>query len=568
MLMGRSAEERLTRDTAIEACRRQGTAVAVGGSIDRIGRTYVITLEATNCGTGETISREQQEVESKERVLRTLGRMAAAVRIALGESLASIQRFDVPIEQVTTPSLEALRAFTLGQRQRAQGREVESIPLYVRAIELDPDFASAYMGLSTIYSNLGDADRAREYAKKAYERRGRVGERERLSLTYQYHYNVTGDQARAREALEVWRQSFPREFQPVNALALADNFTGRFERAVEEAREAVRRNPAHGFPYSNLAHAYRGLGRFDEARKTAEQAVALRVETLPTRRLLYQMAMAAGDHQAALQQLEWARGRAREFDMTGAQAQAAAWAGRVGEARQLYEKTIRLAEDANLADVGSGYLAYLAWMELAYGDSRQAAADARRVLARNASYDPRLRAALVLAVTGSAAEAEAIVSDLQRSNPEHTFINFVLAPIARAGVEMGRNRPRQAIEHLRVALPYETGQVAALAPIYLRARCYLMIHSGPEAAAEFQKVLDHRGSDPFSAFHAVARLGLARARTMTGNGAGARESYEAFLSQWSQADPDLPVLVEARREYRHQAGPAAGSLLREFTPAR
>jgi len=558
-LMGRSADERLTREAALEACRRQGAAAAVDGSIGRLGAAYVITLEATSCRTGETISRQQREVDKKEKLLRTLDRMSAEIRGALGESMSSIQRFDVPIEQVTTPSLEALQAFTLGQRQRARGREIESIPLYLRAIELDPDFASAYAGLSTIYSNLGDASRAREYAKKAYDRRGKVSERERLFLTYQYHYNVTGDQSRAREVLEVWRQSFPREFQPVNGLALSDNFLGRFERAVEEAREAVRRNPAHGFPYSNLAHAYRGLGRFDEARKTAELAVSLKIETLPTRRLLYQMAVSAGDQDTANRQIEWARGKPREFDMTGSEAQAAAFAGRVREARQLYEKTVRLTEEAKLPDVGTGYLAFLSWMELAYGDTRPAVADARRVLARGPSYDPRLRAALVLAATGSAAEAESLVADLQRSNPDHTFINFVLAPAVRAEIELSRGRPKQAIEQLRAAAPYETGFVAALAPIYLRARSYLALNSAREAEAEFQRILEHRGSDPFSGFCAVARLGIARARVMAGNQAGAREAYEKFLTEWSAADADVPVLVEARRE---------SGRLREFTPTR
>ena len=234
--------------------------------------------------------------------------------------------------------------------------------------------------------------------------------------------------------------------------------------------------------------------------------------------------------------------------MVGAQAQVAACAGRVREARRLYEKTDQMAGEANLEEVGTGNLVWESWMELAYGNTRAALAQARRVLARNPSYEPRLRAALTLAVTGSSAEAGAIATELANSNPDNTFINSVLVPIVRAGVEIGRDRPRQAIEHLRVAAPYEIGFIAALAPIYLRGRAYLMLKSGAQAAQEFQRILDHRGTDPFSPFYAVAQLELARARAMAGDDKGSREAYDRFLTGWGGADPDVPILVEALAE--------------------
>src|SRR5262249_35455366 len=271
-----------------------------------------------------------------------------------------------------------------------------------------------------------------------------VSERERLSITYQYCSEVTGDQLRAADILQVWRQTFPNDFRPVNSLTVIDNFLGRFDRAVEEGTEAVRRNPSHGFPYSNLAHAYRGLGRFDRARETAEQAVSLKIETLVTRRLLYQLAVVAGDEEAANRQVLWARDNAREFDMVGVRAQAAAFAGRLTEARGLFAEASRMAETMNLPDVGAGYLASAMSIELAYGNVETARQMARRILARSPSEERRLRAALALATTGSTAEAEAIVDDLTRAHPQHTVVNLVLAPMVRAAVELRRRRPERA----------------------------------------------------------------------------------------------------------------------------
>jgi DNA-binding winged helix-turn-helix (wHTH) protein/tetratricopeptide (TPR) repeat protein len=463
---------------------------------------------------------------------------------ALGDMAQSAHTYDDMARLAAEAGLLGAQADALMR----SARSAESIPFFLKAIELDPTFIAAYTGLSRIYSNLGETERARAFAQLAYERRDQAGERDRLSITYQYHYEVTGDQSRATEALEEWKRSCPHEFQPVNSLAVIHNFLGSFERAIEEGQEAVTRNPSHGYPYSNLAHAYRGLGRFDDARKTAERAVALDIETLPTRRLLYQLALIAGDEPAALRHIDWARDRPREFDMLGARAQAAAWAGKVKEARQLYDDAARLAELRNLSDVGTSHLAWATSMDAVYGNTQNAVQLARRALARRPSYDPQLRAALALAMTGHRRDAQAIVSELASNNPQHTLINSVLVPIVRAGIELGRKRPAQAIEHLRIVAPYELGFIAALAPIYLRAQAYLMLESGLQAAEEFERILDHRGSDPFSPFHAIALLGLARARAMTRDVTGSLQAYERFLAGWKEADADVPVLLEARSE--------------------
>jgi len=322
--MGRSPDEPLTEAVALEVCRRLSVKAMLAGSISRAGNQYVVSLEATNCQTSEGIDRDQRQIERTEQVLPAVGKMASRMRRALGESLATIQRFDAPIEETTTKSLEALRSYALGQRERAMGNEVQSIAFFTHAIDLDPNFASAYNSLSNVYSNLGESERAREYVKMAFERRDHVSERERLNITYQYYDVVMGDQPRVIQTLEVWKQSFPREFQPVNSLAFLHNEQGRFDLAVEDGLEAIRRNPSHGFPYSNLAIAYRGLGRFDDARTTAQQAVALRVDTTPLRAVLYQLAVIAGNTRAATEYLEKAKGTPQEFDMVGMQAQALA----------------------------------------------------------------------------------------------------------------------------------------------------------------------------------------------------------------------------------------------------
>jgi tetratricopeptide (TPR) repeat protein len=424
----------------------------------------------------------------------------------------------------------------------------EAIPFFLKAIELDPKFASAYVSLSRIYSNLGEVERAREYARRAHEQLDQVTEREQFSIKYQYYYEVTGNQSDAAATLEIWKRTFPEEFQPANSLAFMYNVLGQFERAVEEGVEALRRNPSHGFPYSNLAHSYRGLGDLDEAKRIAEQAVALNIETLPTRRLLYQLAIMAGDEKTAATHIEWGRDRPREFEIVAARAQVAGSSGKVRQARELFDETVRLADARNLADVGTNHLSSATWMEMAYGNIAQALEGARRILQRNPSYDPCLRVALTLSACGCDKEAETIVEKLVKTHPQHTIINSVLAPIVRAGIALARKQPAEAIEHLEVVAPYELGFAAVLAPIYLRANSYLMLGAARKAANEFHRLMDHRGSEPFSPFYAVARLGLARALAKANDVAGSRKAYNEFLADWADADVEIPILTEARKE--------------------
>jgi DNA-binding winged helix-turn-helix (wHTH) protein/tetratricopeptide (TPR) repeat protein len=464
-------------------------------------------------------------------------------------ALGDMERSTATYHMMATTAAEAGLLTAQANALMRLAHSAEAIPFFLKAIELDPDFASAYVSLSRIYSNLGEVQRAKEYARLAYEHRDQVSPHERLSIMYQYHYEVTGDQSLAAENLNTWKQSFPEEFQPANGLAYMHNVLGDFAQAIEEGKEAVQRNPAHGFPYSNLAHAYRGAGMFSEARQTAEEAVSLHIETVPTRRLLYQLAILEADNDAAMKHVEWARDRPREFEIVGAQAQVAGYSGKVKAARQLYERTARMAEQRNLPDVGTNHLAWATYMELVYGNFNEAEQQARAILNRNPTYDQRLRVALTLAGTGYIEEAKSIADELTERNPRHTIINSILAPIVRAAVSLAHEEPQLALEHLEVVAEYELGFVAALVPLYLRAQAYSMSGLTLQAAREFERILDNRGSDPFSAFCAAALLGLARAYSMAGDVSESLRTYEQFLTQWVDADPDVPLLREAQEEF-------------------
>ncbi|HXW04116.1 MAG TPA: protein kinase [Vicinamibacterales bacterium] len=546
-MMGRNPDAALTHEAAREACQRLGASAMLDGSVSAVGRLTIVALVATDCATGETIVRDQVEVERKEQVLGSLGRIASSMRRSLGESVASLERHNVTIEEATTGSLEALRSYTAGTARRAAGAEIESIPFFERAIALDPEFALAYTTLSSLYGGLGETGRGEEYARLAYEHRDGVSERERLFITYQYHDRVTGDQTRAREALEVWTRSYPRDYRPANALAVLLIRLGDYERAIAQAEEASRRNPAHGFPYSNLAYACRGAGRYADARAAAERAVALGIETLPTRRLLYQLAEMDGNPAEAERHLAWGRERARGFDLTGAQAQVAAFRGRMSEARELFAQTVAAAGRNEFAQTGTGYAAQAALTEALYGAFPQAIAQARQV-PEATTYAPRARAATALALAGAMAEADAIAGALGRERPDDTLLHTAYLPVLEAALLWRRGRLDEALTALRPAASYEWGSVAALLPTYFRGLTRLSARRFTEAAADFRSMIEHRGVDPFSPVIPLAHLGLARALAASGDADGSRAAYGQVLAIWKDADADVPVIRTARQE--------------------
>jgi serine/threonine protein kinase/tetratricopeptide (TPR) repeat protein len=547
-LMGRDPATRMTHDVAAEVCQRLGLQAMLEGSVSAVGRATVVALVATDCVTGETIARQQIEVERKEDVLRAVGPLSAAMRTSLGESRASLARHNVSIEEATTPSLEALKAYTEGTARRAAGEELDAIPFLERAITLDPRFALAHATLSTLYGGLGETGRSEEFARLAYENREHVSERERLFITYQYYDRVTGDQLKARETLAVWEQTYPRDYRPANALAVLLLRFGDYEGAKTEAEEAIRRNPAHAFPYSNLAYAHRGAGRFADARAVAEQTIAKKIETLPLRRLLYQLAEIDRDEKTAQAQLDWAAGSTRRFDMTGARAQVLAYRGQISEARVLYGDTIKSAAAQGFAQVASGYASQAALTEAVYGYRDQAIQRARPITRTATAYEPQLRAATALALAGAPEEADVVIRRLRTVRPEDTLLHSVYLPSAEAALHLSRARTMEAIEQLRPAQQYERGTIAALLPMYLRGEARLRAGAFDDAAREFRTIVDLRGADPFSPLVPISQLGLARALAAGGDVAGSRNIYDALLDFWKSADPGFPALLDARKE--------------------
>jgi eukaryotic-like serine/threonine-protein kinase len=553
-MMERAADEAITPAIAREICERLGARAMLEGSIAPFGSHYVLTLHATECLTGEPLARAQAQATGSERVLQVLGSMSSRMRKTLGESLPSLERFDVPIEQATTPSLAALKAYTLGLEERRLGRELESVAFFNQAIDLDPGFAAAHASLSTVYGSLGEWRRSEAFARQAYDLRGRVSERERLFITYQFHDRVTGDQDQAAATLELWKAQYPRDSRPPNALALIHNRLGQYEEAEAEAHAALEHTPEHPFPLSNLAAAYRALGRYDEARAVAERAVALGVATTPTRRLLYQLGVLAGDGSADAH-LDWARGRSREFDLVSAQAEIAAYEGRLGEATELYRRAVDMAMARRLRGTATGFAARLALTEALYRPGANAAASVRRVAGmveapqEGPGAVPRFRATVAYALAGLTGEAEAIVTEAERRYPESTQVAAVLSPSAHAAIAIRQGRGQAAIEALEPAARTETGSLAGLVPVYLRAEALLMTGAFEEAAAEYARILAHRGVDPFAPMVPLAHLGIARAKARAGDTTASRAAYEALFEIWARADADLPVLAAARAEY-------------------
>jgi eukaryotic-like serine/threonine-protein kinase len=547
--MGRSPDDRVTKDVAREICERQGIKALLAGSISGLGSHYVITLEALNGHTGEAIAREQAEAESKEQVLKKLGDAATKLRERLGESLSSIQKFDAPVEQATTASLDALRAFSLGDEQRAKGNNAEAIPFYKRATELDPNFALAYARTAVMYFNIRQPESAAQFTEKAFALRDRVSEHERLYIESRYYTDVVGDLDKTLEILEIWKRTFPRDHAPWNNSALRNIQLGRYEKAVEEARESVRLDPNVSTGYIQLSFGFLGLNRFDEAKAVVDQALSNRLDTTTYHINLFAVAFVRGDSAAMQQQVEWGAGKSSESLMLNIQARAATSLGQLRKAREFSGRAVELAQRRDSNELAASHASSNLFAESASGNCQQTKESVQRSLSFARSRVSLKNAALALAICGDASQAQSLADELTRRFPKDTFVNFTWLPTIRGAIEIRRDNPAQAIQLLQRAGSYEMGTDASLSPVYVRGLAFLQQRAGSDAMAEFQKILDHRGAVAVSPLYPLAHLGLGRAAALTGDIAKARKAYQDFFVLWKDADPDVPVLIEAKAEY-------------------
>jgi eukaryotic-like serine/threonine-protein kinase len=555
-MMDQKPDAKLTPEIARELCERTGSAAVLEGSIASLGTQYILGLKAVSCRTGDTLAEEQGRATGKGQVLAAMDKAAATLRRKLGESLGTVEKFDTPLAQATTPSLEALKAYSLGAKALNGGDFTASVPAFQRAIALDPNFARAYSALSATYGNLGESSLAVENAKKAYELRERVTEREKFYIESHYYVTVTGDLEKARQTYELLAQTYPRDSAPhFNLGNLYDNL-GQYEKGLEQARESFRLSSNESIDYSYLAFSYSSLNRLQEARATAEEALAKNLDSPSLRLTMYMLAFLQNDRAGMAEQVAWAAGKPGVEDVLVAmEADTAAYSGQLGKAREFSRRAVDSAERAEKKEAAASYVANAALREALFGNAAQAQKRAAATLKLSTGRDVQSGAALALAFAGDTAQAQKLADELAKRFPEDTVVQFNYLPTVRSQVALDRNDSSKAIEALQAAAPYELGGQGeggfglSLYPVYVRGQAYLAAHQGSEAAAEFQKILDHRGIVVNEPLGALAHLGLARAYSLQGDTAKARTAYQEFLTLWRDADPDIPILVAAKSEY-------------------
>jgi tetratricopeptide (TPR) repeat protein len=549
-LMGRPAGDRLTPEVTHEVCLRTGSKAMLTGSIAGLGSQYVIGLKAVNCNTGDVLAEAQEQAAGKEAVLKALGAAAVSLRSRLGESLSSVQKYATPVEEATTPSLEALKAYSLGIKTVYAKGETAALPFFKRAVELDPNFAMAYVWMSGLYCTLNEWGRGAGYIRKAYDLREKVSERERFTIQGNYYVLATGELEKAAQTLELWQQTYPRDALPYLLLGFVSATLGNWEKVLEEWREALRLEPNNGGNYYNVGLAYAALNRLDEAAAVYKQAEERKLENEKLLQSRYWLAFLKGDAAQMARLVSAAMGKPGAEDLLLAtQADTEGWYGKLKNAHELTGRAMDSAQHNDAKERAATYQAAAALREAESGNREQARADANAALKLVPTRDVREMAALALARAGDKAGAEKLAAELDKTFPLDTRVQRYWLPTIRAGVALERQDPNRAIELLKVASTVELGGATNLWPAYLRGEAYLMLHDGNRAAAEFQKFIDHRGLVVNFPWGALARLGLARAYALQGNTAKARAAYQDFLTLWKDADPDIPILKKAKAEY-------------------
>jgi serine/threonine protein kinase/tetratricopeptide (TPR) repeat protein len=565
--MSRPTGTKLTPEVARELCQRAGSKAYIAGSIASLGSQYVLGLKAANCQSGDPLAEEQVTAASKEKVLDALGEASSKLRGELGESLATMQKFDVPLEEATTSSLEALKALSLGRKTDNEKDPAAALPYYQRAIQLDPNFAMGYLAVGDDYFSLGEVGRASEYYTKAFQLREHASERERLVITASYYSNVTGELDKAARTYQEKIDSYPREAGGYSDLAIVYALQGQYEKAVEITRQALRLAPDQSVNYLNLTNYALALQRFDEARQIIHEAQGRKMDDVIMRNALYALAFLGADSAAMTEQQQWYANKP-EYENWGLAlaSDTEAYGGHLGKARELTKRAVYSAIRADSKENGAIWEANAALEQAAFGittEARQSAVEALKLAPRSQGVESE--AALAFAMAGDTARAESLAQDLGKRFPLDTQMQSLWLSAIQAQLALDRNKPASALNVLQAGSRIELGQIGFVAnisclyPVYVRGETYLAAGQGSAAAAEFQKILDHSGIVWNCWTGALAHLGVARANALearTSQGADADAArvralaaYKDFLTAWKDADPDIPIFKQVKAEY-------------------
>jgi serine/threonine protein kinase/Tfp pilus assembly protein PilF len=558
-LMGQSPDARLTPELAREVCERTASAAVLDGSIASLGSQYVLGLRAKNCRTGDILDEEQVEVAKKEEVLNALTEIASKFRTRVGESLVTVEKYDTPLAEATTPSLEALKAYSMGWKVTASQGGDAPVPFFKHAVEIDPQFAAAYASLGLTYGSMGETELGTENIKKAYQLRERAGDNEKFFITAYYDGRATGNQKKAQQTCEAWAQAYPREWKPHAFLSgFVYPVLGEYEKAVEESQKNIELAPDFGIGYVHLGSSSLALGRLGEAEEAARRASERKIEMPLLALLRFDVAFLKGDSDGMQREVAAAHGTSGAEELIfDHQAFALAYAGRLQEATKMLRRASDLAQQTVHQEEAASFETRLAMWEAFYGNAPAAKAAAMAALTLAKNREVQYGAAVALAIAGDSLQAQTLTADLERSFPEDTSVKFNYLPSVRAFLALNQSDPAKAIELLQVSVPYELGQprsaqtsfFGALYPVYARGQAYLAAHQGAEAAKEFQKILDHPGIMVGDPIGVLAHLQLGRAYAVQGEIAKAKAAYLVFLTLWKDADPEIPVLKQGKAEY-------------------
>lgn len=554
-LMGQPAGTRLTGNVAREVCQRTGSKAYLAGSITNLGSQYVIGLNAINCATGDSLVTEQVQAKGKETVLDALSHAASGIRERLGESLSTIQKLDTPIEQATTPSIEALQAYSLARKALFSTDYAGSIPIFQRAIRLDPNFAMAYASLGTVYHNLNEANLASENVTKANELRGHVSEREKFYIESHYEHMVTGDLEKAAQVYELWAQTYPRDSIPTNNLGDIYQTLGQHEKALEEFQNCKRLAGDQGLTYTNLTFSYINLNRPDEAKAVLKEARSKKLDSPDLPIYDYELAFLDNNPKKMNEAVQEGAGKIGSEDaLLYFAARTAAYGGELAKVRELSRQAVAMAEREQQKEEAANFESAAGLWEALFGNAEEALRHASAALALSNSRDAESVAALAFAFAEDSSHAETLTADLGKRFPEDTIVQLNYLPAIRAQLALNRKKPGDALQELQSAQAYEFGIVGNtsfstnLIPVYVRGQAYLAAGQGVQAANEFKKILGARGIVLNEPIGALAYLGLARSYVLQGNAPSARAAFDRFFQVWAHADPSIPVLQQARAE--------------------